>query len=62
MRGLAGRDKTDKRIVLFLEYAAKLGYRLAVVRTPDTDIFVDLLFYANIIGLTIFLVIVRLST
>ena len=41
--------------MLYLKYAAKLGYKSAVVRTPDTDIFVILLFHAKTIGLTIFL-------
>ena len=41
--------------MLYLKYAAKLGYKSAVVRTPDTDIFVILLFHAMTIGLTIFL-------
>ena len=43
--------------MLYLKYAAKLGYKSAVVRTPDTDIFVILLFHAKTIGLTIFLAI-----
>ena len=51
----SNQEETDTRIVLYLKYAAKLGYKSAVVRTPDTDIFVILLFYANTIGLTIFL-------
>ena len=41
--------------MLYLKYAAKLGYKSAVVRTPDTDIFVILLFHVKTIGLTIFL-------
>lgn len=51
----SNQEETDTRIVLYLKYAAKLGYKSAVVRTPDTDIFVILLFYANTTGLTIFL-------
>ncbi|XP_068234747.1 uncharacterized protein [Palaemon carinicauda] len=51
----SNQEETDTRIVLYLKYAAKLGYKSAVVRTPDTDIFVILLFHANTIGLTIFL-------
>ena len=41
--------------MLYLKYAVKLGYKSAVVRTPDTDTFVILLFDAMTIGLTIFL-------
>ena len=40
--------------MLYLKKATKLGYKSAVVRTPDTDIFVILLFHAMTIGLTIF--------
>ena len=35
--------------------AAALGYKNAVVRTPDTDIFVILLFHARTIKLTVYL-------
>ncbi|XP_068234228.1 uncharacterized protein [Palaemon carinicauda] len=51
----SNQEETDTRIVLYLKYAAKLGYKSAVVRTPDTDIFVILLFHYNTIGFTIFL-------
>lgn len=52
---MSNQEETDTRIVLYLKYAAKIGYKSAVVRTPDTDIFVILLFYAPSIGLTIFI-------
>ena len=52
---MSNQEETDTRIVLYLKYAAKLGYKSAVVRTPDTDIFVILLFHAKTIGLTVFL-------
>ena len=41
--------------MLYLKYAAKLGYKSAVVRTPDTDIFFILLHHAQSIALTVFL-------
>ena len=41
--------------MLYLKYAAKLGYKSAVVRTPDTDIFFILLHHAQSITLTVFL-------
>ena len=42
-------------MVLYLKYVAKLGYKSAVVRTPDTDIFMVLLHHAHSIALTIYL-------
>jgi hypothetical protein len=42
-------------VVLYLKYAVRLGYKSAVVRTPDTDIFVILLHHAHSIALTIYL-------
>lgn len=41
--------------MVYLKYAAKVGYKSAVVRTPDTDIFVILLYYAASIPINIFL-------
>ena len=52
---MSNQEETDTRIVLYLKYAVKLGYKSAVVRTPGTDIFDILLFHAKTIGLTIFL-------
>ena len=49
------QEETDTRTVLYLKYAAKFGYKSAVVRTPDTDIFLILLHLANNIPLTIYL-------
>ena len=48
-------QETDTRVVLYLSYAVKLGYKSAVVRTPDSDIFFILLHYAHSIPLTIYL-------
>ena len=47
--------ETDTRVVLYLHHAATLGYKDAVVRTPDTDIFVILLYHAHKIKLTVYL-------
>ena len=41
--------------MLYLHYAAKVGYQAAVVRSPDTDIFFILLHHAHDIPLTIYL-------
>lgn len=51
----SNQEETDTRVVLYLHYAASLGYRNAVVRTPDTDIFVILLYHAHAIRLNIYL-------
>ena len=48
-------EETDTQVVLYLSYAVKLGYKSAVVRTPDSDIFFILLHYADSIPLTIYL-------
>ena len=45
--------ETDTRVVLYLHHAATLGYKDAVVRTPDTDILVILLYRAHKIKLTV---------
>ena len=45
--------QTDTTVVLYLHHAATLGYKDAVVRTPDTDIFVILLYHAHKIKLTV---------
>ena len=41
--------------MLYLHHAVNLGYKNAVVRTPDTDILVILLYHAHTISLTIYL-------
>lgn len=51
----SNQEETDTRVVLYLHHAAALGYHDAVVRTPDTDIFVILLFHAHKINLTVHL-------
>ena len=52
---VSNQEETDTRTALYLKYAAKLGYKLAVIRTPDTDIFFILLHHAQSIALTVFL-------
>ena len=51
----SNQEETDTRVVLYLHYAASIGYKNAVVRTPDTDIFVILLYHAHKINLNVFL-------
>ena len=51
----SNHKETDTRVVLYLNYAATLGYKDAVVRSPDTDIFMILLYHAHKINLTIYL-------
>ncbi|XP_046336920.2 uncharacterized protein LOC124118725 [Haliotis rufescens] len=51
----SNQEETDTRVVLYLHHAAALGYKDAVVRTPDTDIFVILLHHAHSIKLTVYL-------
>ena len=49
------QEETDTRVVLYLTYAVKLGYKSAVVRTPDTDIILyPPIHYAHSIPLTIY--------
>ena len=51
----SNQEETDTRVVLYLNYAVKLAYKSAVVRTPDSDILFILLRYAHSILLTIYL-------
>lgn len=51
----SNQEETDTRVVLYLKYVATLGYKSAVVRTPDTDMFMILLHHAHSIALTIYL-------
>lgn len=52
---VSNQEETDTRVVLYLKYAAKQGYKSAVVRSPDTDILMILLYHAQSIPLTIYL-------
>jgi len=51
----SNQEETDTRVVLYLHHACALGYKNAVVRTADTDIFVILLCNAHAIKLIIYL-------
>ena len=50
---MSNQEETDTRVVLYLKYAVQLGYKSAVVRTPD--IFMILRHHAHSIALTIYL-------
>lgn len=49
----SSQEETDTRVILYLHHAVKKGYKSAVVRTPDTDLFFILLHHANSVRLTI---------
>ena len=51
----SNQEETDTRVVLYLKFAAQMGYKSAVVRTPDTDILVILLHHAHALQITIYL-------
>ena len=51
----SNQEETDARVVLYLHHAAALGYNNAVVRTPDTDIFMILLYHDHASKLTEYL-------
>ena len=40
---VSNQEETDARVVLYPSYVVKHGYKSAVVRTPDSDIFFILL-------------------
>lgn len=51
----SNQEETDSRVVLYLQQAVKWGYKSSVVRTPDTDIMMILLYHASRINITIYL-------
>ena len=51
----SNQEETDARVVLYLNHAAALGFKSAIVRTPDTDIFFILLHHSHSIKLAIYL-------
>ena len=51
----SNQEETDTRVVLYIDYAQKCGFKNAVIRTPDTDIFFILLFHAHDFNIEIFL-------
>ena len=50
----SNQEETATRVVLYLKFAASMGYKSAVVRTPDTDILVILLHHAPSIPMTVY--------
>ena len=50
----SNQEETDTRIILYLQHAEKEGYQSAVVRSPDSDIFFILLYYAHQLQITVF--------
>ena len=51
---LVSNQETDTWVVLYLDYAVRRGFKSAVVRTSDTDIFI-LLHYVHSIPIIIYL-------
>ena len=51
----SNQEETDTRIILYLHHAENLGFKSAVVRTPDSDIFFILLLHAHDLAITIYL-------
>ena len=51
----SNQEETDTRVVLCLHHPAALRYKNAVVRTPDTDIVMILLYHTHAIKLTVYL-------
>ena len=41
------QEETDSRVVLYCKYGEELGYKFITVRSPDTDVFFILLYYAK---------------
>ena len=56
IEGMASnQEETDTRVVLYVKYAVQLGYKSAMVTTPDSDIFFILLHHAHSLPITIYL-------
>ena len=51
----SNQEETDTRVVMYLHHAEKLGFKSAVVRTPDSDIFFILLLHSHDLTLTVYL-------
>ena len=51
----SNQEETDTTVVMRFRHAATIGFKNAVIRTHNTDIFVILLFYAQAIKLTVYL-------
>ena len=51
----SNQEETDTRVLLYLNHAENIGFKSAVVRTPDTDIFMILLHYCHNLKITVYL-------
>ena len=51
----SNQEETDTSVRLHLYYVAVLGYKNALVRTPDIDIFVIRLYHVHATTLTVYL-------
>ena len=49
----SNQEETDTRLVLYINRAQEQGYERVVVRSPDSDVFFILLYYAHTFQLTI---------
>lgn len=49
----SSQEETDTRVILYCSYAADKGYDYVRVRSPDSDIFFILLYYAGNLGIRI---------
>ena len=49
----SSQDETDTRVVLYCNYAADKDYDYVKVRSPDSEIFFILLYYAPDFGISI---------
>lgn len=47
------QEETDSRIILYINHAHQQGYETVVVRSPDSDVFFILLYYAYTFQVTI---------
>ena len=45
----SNQEETDTRIIMYLHYVAKQGFKSAVVRSPDSDIFI-MLYYVSAVA------------
>ena len=50
----SSQEETDTRIILYLHHAQNSGFKSAVIRTPDTDVFFILLYHAHDLTISIF--------
>ena len=57
----SNQEETDTGVVLYLKFAAQMGYKSAVIRTPDTNILVILLHHAHALQITIYLGLINVS-